>query len=212
MEWTEFYRERDYDRIAYLAGEDMPDLLERFFERTRVPDTMLSVGCGPAVTEFAVAERHPGTTVHGVDVSEDLMTDNRALASEADLDTLTFAVDALPDLDTDGQYDLVYCVATLFFVADVDRALGALWDRVAPGGHLVVSYPSAGTRRGALEMDEQSRAFFSLVVGEENLRTREDVEAVLGVETSDFWDAVDAPDEPFVAFAPTVYVRRPEIE
>ncbi|MWG34925.1 class I SAM-dependent methyltransferase [Halomarina oriensis] len=208
MEWTEFYRERDYDRIAYLAGEEMPDLLERFFERTRVPETMLSVGCGPAVTEFAVAERHPETSVHGVDVSEDLMRDNRDLAADANVENLTFAVDTLPDLDTDGEYDLVYCVATLFFVKDVDRALESLWDRVAPGGHLVVSYPSSGTRRGALEMDEQSQAFFSLVVGEENLRTRADVESVLGVKTADFWAAVDAPDEPFVTFAPTVVVQK----
>ncbi|MFD1513051.1 class I SAM-dependent methyltransferase [Halomarina rubra] len=207
MEWTEFYRERDYDRIAYLAGDRMPDLLERFFERTRVPKTMLSVGCGPAVTEFAVAERHPETTVHGVDVSEELVADNRDLASDADLDGLTFAVDALPDLDTKGHYDLVYCIATLFFVADVDRALESLWERVAPGGHLVVSYPSEGTRRGALEMDEQSQAFFSLVVGEENLRTRADVESTLGVETRDYWDAVGT-DESFVEFAPTVYARK----
>ena len=208
MEWTEFYRERDYDRIAYLAGEEMPDLLDRFFERTRVPEAMLSVGCGPAVTEFAVAERHPETTVHGVDVSTDLVADNRDLAADAGLENLTFAVDALPDLDTDGAFDLVYCVATLFFVADVDRALEALRERVAPGGYLVVSYPSTGTRRGALEMDEEAREFFSLVVAEENLRTREEVEATLGVETADFWAAVDAPDEPFVEFAPTVYARR----
>jgi trans-aconitate methyltransferase len=208
MEWTEFYRERDYDRIAYLAGEEMPDLLDRFFERTRVPDAMLSVGCGPAVTEFAVAERHPETTVHGVDVSTDLVADNRDLAAEAGLENLTFAVDALPDLDTDGAFDLVYCVATLFFVADVDRALEALRERVAPGGYLVVSYPSTGTRRGALEMDERSREFFSLVVDEENLRTRADVESVLGVDVDDFWAAVDVPDGPFVEFAPTVYARR----
>jgi trans-aconitate methyltransferase len=208
MEWTEFYRERDYDRIAYLAGEEMSDLLDRFFERTRVPEAMLSVGCGPAVTEFAVAERHPETTVHGVDVSTDLVADNRDLATDAGLENLTFAVDALPNLDTDGAFDLVYCVATLFFVADVDRALEALRKRVAPGGYLVVSYPSTGTRRGALEMDEEAREFFSLVLAEENLRTREEVEATLGAETADFWAAVDAPDEPFVEFAPTVYARR----
>ncbi|MFC5971264.1 class I SAM-dependent methyltransferase [Halomarina salina] len=208
MEWTEFYRERDYDRIAYLAGDDMPDLLGRFFSRTRTPDTMLSVGCGPAVTEFAVAERHPETAVHGVDVSEDLIGDNRELAADAGLGNLTFAVDSLPDLDAGGEYDLVYCVATLFFVEDVDRALESLWSRVAAGGFLVVSYPSTGTRRGAMAMDEQSRAFFSLVVGEENLRTREAVESVLGTAVEDFWDAVDAPEEPYREFAPTVYARR----
>lgn len=208
MEWTEFYRERDYDRIAYLAGEAMPDLLDRFFERTRVPETVLSVGCGPAVTEFAIAERHPETTVHGVDVSAELVADNRELAADAGLENLSFAVDALPALDVEGTYDLVYCVATLFFVADVDRALDALWNRVGPGGHLVVSYPSTGTRRGAMAMDERSRAFFSHVVAERNLRTRAEVESALGVDAADYWEAVDAPDEPFVEFAPTVYARR----
>ncbi|MFC7156073.1 class I SAM-dependent methyltransferase [Halomarina halobia] len=209
-DWEAFYRERDYDRCAYLAGEAMVDHLDRFFERVGVPGTLLSVGCGPAVTEFALAERHPDLDVLAVDLSATVVADNRALAAERGLDNLSFAVDALPDLSTDGRFDLVYCVATLYFVEAVADALRALWARVAPGGYLVVNYPTEATREWAREeLDPWRRdEFFHLVRDGANLLTREEVARATGGEARDYWAAVGVGDEPGAERAPTAYVRR----
>lgn len=194
-DWDEFYRNADYDRCVYLAGRDMADLLVRFFERVGTPGTFASVGCGPAVALFDLAERFPGTDFYGFDVSEKVVADNRERA--ADRENLHFAVDALPDLDADHRYsdrrfDVVYSAATLNFVTEVERALRSLHDRVAPGGHLVVNYPNEALREEAEGFDGRKREAFSLVLEGENLLTEADVERVLDAEVRDYWSAVDA--------------------
>lgn len=203
--WRSFYEERDYDRCAYLEGEDMVDYAELLFESVGVPDTVASVGCGPAVVEFELADRYPGTEFRCFDVADRVVADDRELARERGLDNLEFEVAALPDAELGGPYDLVYCVATLYFVADVERALRTLFEAVDPGGHLVVSYPDRRLQEWVAEQDEEKREFFELVAEGENLLTQEEVEAVLGVETRDYWDlSEDPPDR-----TGTVYARRP---
>jgi trans-aconitate methyltransferase len=202
--WRAFYDERDYDRCAYLEGEEMVDYAEALFERVGVPDTVASVGCGPAVVEFELAERYPDTQFRCFDVAEGVIADNRDLARERGPDNLAFEVAALPDADLGGPHDLVYCVATLYFVEDVERALRTLYDAVAPGGHLVVSYPDRRLREWVREQGEEKRAFFELVADGENLLTPAEVRAVLG-DVRDYWAlAEDPPDR-----TGTVYVRRP---
>ncbi|WP_323191450.1 class I SAM-dependent methyltransferase [Halostella sp. PRR32] len=198
MDWDEFYREAEYDRCAYLAGEEMADLLALFLETVAgddgaMPRDLSSVGCGPAVVPFELAERYPEMDVYGYDLSETVVRDNRHLAAERGLENLHFAVDELPDLATDREFDVVYCVATLYFVADPESALRALFDLVREGGHLVVNYPTERLQRAVREeFDERKREAFHLVRDGENLITRERVGEVLGAKPHDYWSAVDA--------------------
>lgn len=203
--WRTFYEERDYDRCAYLDGEAMVEHAVTFFDRVGVPETVLSVGCGPAVTEFALAERYPDTEFVCVDVAERVITDNRALARERGVENLAFAVDELPDLAVDGRFDLVYCVATLYFVAEVEAALTALSDRVDDGGHLIVSYPTTELQAWVREQDEEKRAFFELVERGENLTTAARIEALLDTAVIDYGALVGAGDD---EVADTVVVER----
>lgn len=208
--WDEVYGEGTYDRRAYLGGDEMVECLERFVERFGPFDDVVSVGCGPAVVPFALAERYPAVEFTGLDVSESVVADNRELAAERDLENLSFAVDALPDLATDRRFDLVYCVATLFFVADVETALERLYDLVRPGGYLVVNYPNERTREWAREHDDEKRVDFSLVAEGANVLTESEIGALLDAEPRDYWDAVDAADADFVTpDKPIVYVERP---
>ena len=192
--WQTFYEQREYDRCAYLDGEAMVEHAVAFFEYAGVPETVLSVGCGPAVTEFALAERHPDTEFVCVDVAERVVADNRGLARERGIENLAFTVDALPDLAVDGRFDLVYCVATLYFVADVDAALRALYDRVADGGHLIVSYPTTDLQSWVRQQDEERRAFFELVERGENLTTAADIESLLDASVTDYGALAGADD------------------
>jgi len=202
--WQRFYEERDYDRCAYLDGEAMVEHAVTFFERAGVPETVLSVGCGPAVTEFELARRYPDTTFVCVDVAEQVIVDNRALARQAGVDNLAFVAGVLPELAIDGRFDLVYCVATLYFVAEIDDALRALFDRVAQDGHLIVSYPTTALRSWVREQDDEKRAFFELVERGANLRTAAAIRELLDAEVTDYGDLVGA-DE---AVAGTVVVER----
>lgn len=204
-DWERFYADLDYDRCAYLEGEAMVDYAEALFDRVGVPGTFASVGCGPAVVEFELAARYPETEFRCFDLAEGVIADNREVARERGLDNLAFEVAALPEADLGGRYEVVYCVATLYFVADVEAALRTLFEAVEPGGHLVVSYPDRRLREWVSERDERTRAFFELVADGENLLTADDVERILGAELHDYWAlAEDPPDR-----TGTVYVRRP---
>ena len=192
--WQRFYAEREYDRCAYLDGEAMVDHALAFFETVGVPETVLSVGCGPAVTEFALAERYPETEFVCLDVAQTVVHDNRELARERGLANLTFLTGALPELPISGRFGLVYCVATLYFVADVPAALRALYDRVAADGHLVVSYPTAELQSWVREQDEEKRAFFELVDRGANLTTAAEIERLVDGPVSEYGAVVGADD------------------
>lgn len=211
--WREFYAERDYDRLAYLAGEEMVDAVETFLDEVVVDDgeglidSFASVGCGPAVTELALARRHPEIDFHCYDVAETVVADNREIATEAGRTNVSFAVAGLPDLDLGRTFDVVYCVATLYFVADVERALETLFAHVAPGGYLIVTFPGERTREWADGHEAWRREFFEPVVEGVNLLTAGDVERVLDTSVADFWAAVDASAVDRDVH-PAVYARR----
>lgn len=209
-DWESFYRQADYDVCAYLGGDAMPDLLARFFERTRVPDDVAVVGCGPALTEFELAERYPDVEFYGYDVSETVVRDNRDRAAGAGLENCRFAVDALPDLQVDRQFDLVYCVATLYFVREARRAVRALFERVRPGGYLVVNYPNRYTMWAAdREFEGHKREAFELVIDGANLLSYDAIREETGRQPRSYWRLVGAEDEAFVDRGrPCVYVQR----
>ena len=190
--WRQFYRERDYDRCIYREGEAMIDYLETFFERTGVPETVLSVGCGPAVLELEIADRHPEMELTCVDVAEQVIEDNRERAAEEGIGNIAFRVGELPNLDLGQQFDLVYCIATTYFVREVDTALRTLYERVEPSGYLVADYPSERLQEWVAEQDEQKQAFFDLVAAGENIRTTEEIQAVFDEEIREYGQAVDA--------------------
>ena len=190
--WRAFYRERDYDRCIYREGEAMIDYLEAFFERVGVPKTILSVGCGPAVLEFAIAERYPATELTCADVAERVIEDNRDRAHERGIDNISFRVGSLPDLDLGQQFELVYCMATTYFVRDVEAALRALYDHVDSGGYLVADYPSERLQEWVAEQDEDKQAFFDLARTGENIRTAAEIHAVFDEEIREYGQAVDA--------------------
>ncbi|WP_227353184.1 class I SAM-dependent methyltransferase [Haladaptatus salinisoli] len=198
MDWERFYRRADYDRCAYIGGERMADLAGRLFDRVGTPDDFASVGCGPAVVPFRLAERYPDTEFFGFDLSETVVRDNNEKATVEGVENLQFAVGSLPDLDTDRQFDVVYCVATLYFVEEPRRAIESLYARVRDGGHLVLNYPNEASREQFdEEFEGRKRESFELVLSGANLISEDVVREVTGAETRNYWELVGAEDEEF---------------
>ncbi|WP_255151680.1 class I SAM-dependent methyltransferase [Halorarius halobius] len=212
IDWNRFWTDAEGDRRASAAVGQFgkADLLDRFFERVGVPDSFASVGCGPGAVPLAVARRHPAD-VYGYDAADSAVEQARAAVREAGVDA-TFETAALPAFDPGRRFDVVYCYATLHYVRDVEAALSALFAATAPGGHLVFDYPNPATREQyADDLDDDGRERFALVLSGESVLTREDVEAALDAPVHDYWDAVDAPDEPWTGpHHPCVYAKRPE--
>jgi SAM-dependent methyltransferase len=208
FDWERFYAEDSGDPGAYVGGAAMADHLETFCEDVGPPETAYAVGCGHAATELAVADRFDDLSWVCSDRSPSAV---RATRDRAGARTdVTFLVEALPELAVDATFDLVYCVATLYFVADVERALAALYERVAPGGHLVITYPNRYTKVWAESVDDpETRAAFSLVREGRNLLTYADIADVLGTTPRSYWTAVDAREADYATErSPAVYVPR----
>lgn len=218
--WESFYADGDWERGAYIGGDDMADHLDAFVDFVGGVGSVLSVGCGPATAEFEVARRRPDVAVHCVDPAASVVEANRKKAARDGVENVTFAVAGLPDLDLDGgegsdtrTYDVVYCMAVLYFVPDSGPALQSLWDVVAPGGALAFTYPNRRMQSWARSIeDPERRAAFSLVADGENLLSYDRIQAVLGTYPRNYWRAVDAdPDAEYVTRtgSPAVYLRKP---
>lgn len=227
IDWSEFWREADADEreTAEASTSHARDVLSGFIEETGVPNALADVGCGTGVVAFHVAEQYPGTTVVGYDAAESVLVENRERADTRDRDDVRFEHTVLPEFDPGRQFDVVFCYATLGYVAEAERALRNLYDAVAPDGHLVFSYPnrlaSAHYRRVVesepTEADFAGSGFdpdryaerFRLVVESMNLLSYEHIHEVLGTWPRSVFSVVERPD---VRYAwrqhPLVYVPK----
>ncbi|WP_205254097.1 MULTISPECIES: class I SAM-dependent methyltransferase [Halostella] len=84
IDWNQFWREADDDarESAVPSAHHVRGMLADFFAEKGAPDSFASVGCGPGVVAFDVAERHPATTVVGYDAAEPILAENRERARE----------------------------------------------------------------------------------------------------------------------------------
>ena len=154
------------------------------------------VGCGPATTLFALAARMPECAFDGFDSSRKVLNLNRRKARSEGLRNLGFHHAELPDMRTDGSYDMIICIATLHYVEDIRRGIEQLHRMVRPGGYLVFNYPNrvqqAATRREARTDPLVSRRF-ALVLSGANLLTQMGIADVLRQRPRSFWREVDEP-------------------
>jgi SAM-dependent methyltransferase len=219
--WEAFYEDGDFGRGAYVGGDDMTDHLDAFLdhaERDHGGDpvtSVASIGCGPAAAEFGVARRRPAVDFYCYDAAASVVDANHEKADDEGVDNVAFDVAALPDTGIDRQFDVVYCMAVLYFVRDVDAALRELWRLTAPGGHLAFTYANRRMQSWAQGLTDEShdkREAFSLVADGANLLTYDRIHDVLGTYPRSYWTAVDAdPDADYVqrTGSPAVYVRKP---
>lgn len=198
FDWDEYWRtwdgESDEDYTASVSGGHF-DRLERFFERTGVPADAAFVGCGPGILANAVAAAHPGTQVVGYDAAEIVITRNREVHS--DRPNVSFGIAVLPEFEVERWFELVFCYATLHYVRDSERAVENLYRRVRPGGHLVCNYPNEAYREDHREVTGKLRERLKLPIEGENLLSRPRINEILGADTRNSWELVDA-EGPFV--------------
>jgi len=147
-----------------------------------------------------------------VDAAPAVVDANREKAREEGVENVSFDVATLPDTGIDREFDVVYCMAVLYFVRDAEAALRELWRLTAPGGYVAFTYPNRRLQAWARDLDDEKREAFSLVAAGENLLTYDRIQDVLGTYPRSYWTAVDAdPDAEYVTRtgSPAVYVRKP---
>jgi ubiquinone/menaquinone biosynthesis C-methylase UbiE len=142
---------------------------------------VLDVCCGSGATAIPAAEAvGPFGTVLGVDLAESLLQLARGKAAAAGLGNVEFRA---ADIETlkfpEASCDAVVCQFGIFFLEDMEAALGRLWSFVAPGGALAV------TTWGPRVWEPAMGAFHRLVLAE-----RPDLH-----QPHRPWDRISTPDQ-----------------
>ena len=121
IDWERHWERTDRDELAEMraAGTRMADRLERYVEP--FPTTLADVGCGPAFMLFELAAAHPESEFLGVDPASSVLERNRELAADRGLSNLRFRRGSLPTLELDREFGCVTCIATLHYVAEIER-------------------------------------------------------------------------------------------
>lgn len=110
---------------------DVPRLLDFIPER----GSLLDVGCGTGLLDYAIAKRRPGLTVSGVDIDERAVT----LANRYNrLPNVTYAAQSLSEVN--GLFDCISFVDVIHHtLEDEARGLLNLAARLlAPGGRVLI--------------------------------------------------------------------------
>lgn len=186
IDWDVFWLDADEDRknMAATGQYGKAEELEQFFVERLYPGTVGSFGCGPADCERSIAVRHPDIGFYCYDTAASVIEQNR---QETDLANLEFRVETLPEIETKRQFDIVYCFATLFYVAEIEAAVENLYARVRQGGYLLFDYLNrlspAGFRRVIDHPGNDTEWFqrrYALVLDRENLLSYERIHDLLG--------------------------------
>jgi trans-aconitate methyltransferase len=75
FDWETYWAEREDNEVAARFALGMAEKLDAFIDWRGV-SSFADFGCGPATMMLALAERHPSTSFHGFDVSQNVLSKN----------------------------------------------------------------------------------------------------------------------------------------
>ena len=226
MDWNRFWTTADdADREGATASSSHArEVLAEFLAARGAPDSLADVGCGPGLVAFDVADRYPDADVVGYDTARSVIEENRERAREEGTGNIRFEQATLPAFDPSREFDVVFCYATLGYVVEAERAVEALYETVAPGGCLVVTYAnrlSRGHYRSVAEGPKETLADtpgfdpdrytkrFGPVIEGENLLSYECIHELLGTWPQSVFSVVDRPEIQWAwRHHPLVYVPK----
>jgi SAM-dependent methyltransferase len=108
---------------------------------------LLDAGTGRGDIALHCARLHPDWRVHGIDLEDDRVERCRTAAQNLALSNVTFSRDNLLNLSATAQYDLITNTDVLEHIEDDRGAMTNLARALAPGGYLLLTFPSVPQRR-----------------------------------------------------------------
>ncbi|MEM6422318.1 MAG: class I SAM-dependent methyltransferase [Pseudomonadota bacterium] len=121
--------------------------LERTRSHLRVADRVLEIGCGTGSTALRLAGAVGDYTASDISPAMIAIAEEKAAASQAG--NLRFVTGALSDAPrTDGGFDAVLAFHLIHLVDDLPAALGAIAERLRPGGVFISKTVCLGERGG----------------------------------------------------------------
>lgn len=108
------------------------------------PIRLLDAGASDGLLSLALAKRHPGWSLLGVDLRDDLLNGARARAEARALANARFVPADLTQPLPESGFDVVLALECLHEIPDDEQALEIMARALAPGGLLVIQVPDRG--------------------------------------------------------------------
>lgn len=187
----------DVTRKHYLLGRDR--LIDRL--APAAADGVLELGCGTGRNLIRAAQRYPGRTFFGIDVSTEMLTSARESVAHAGLSArVSLAHADVMALDTRGlfarpRFERVFISYSLSMMPDWQAVLDIALDLVAPGGQLhIVDF---GRQEG---LPAWFRTGLRRWLGLFHVTPRDDLELVLAMRAAQR-DATLVVEQPYRGYA-----------
>jgi S-adenosylmethionine-diacylgycerolhomoserine-N-methlytransferase len=195
----------DITRKHYLLGRDR--LIDQLAPSAAAG--ALELGCGTGRNLIRAAQRYPGRTFFGIDVSTEMLTTAREAIARAGLSSrVCVAYGDVMALDTGAlfarpDFERVFISYSLSMMPDWQRVLDIALDLVAPGGQLhIVDF---GRQE---QLPAWFRAGLRRWLGLFHVTPRDDLEPVLAMRTAPR-NVTFAVERPYRGYAQYVRVRLP---
>jgi len=226
IDWTDYWTDADDAdrRDASPSAQYVLDPLRELLADRGGADSLADVGCGTGTVAFAIAEEYPDATVTGYDAAGPVVEENRQRAAEREGPTPGFEQATLPAFDPDRQFDAVCSFYTLCYVPEIEEALQALYDAVAPGGALVLTYHNSLAQSHFQGIAEDPHEHlgehspwdpdrfadrFAAVIDGEAVLSHERIHDVLGTWPQSVWSVAEETERyPAWRHNPLVYVPK----
>ncbi|MEM0948559.1 MAG: class I SAM-dependent methyltransferase [Pseudomonadota bacterium] len=137
MDATYRYQRLIYDatRVFFLFGRN------RLIAEMDVPNggSVLEIACGTGRNLARIGRRYPGSVLHGIDISSEMLRTARAkLGPAVPLGKGDARCFAAPALVGSGTFDRIVLSYAVSMIPDWSRAVDSALDHLAPGGSLHV--------------------------------------------------------------------------
>jgi len=193
IDWDLYWTKETESKDMIKGARNMANRISIFIDEHEIGN-IADFGCGPGTTLFILAKKYPDLNFTGFDSSVSVIKQNQLKVRKMGLRNIRFECEILPDIETKEMFDLIYCIATLYYVRDIKRAVLNLYKRVSERGFLIFNYPNRFSmfwyRNWIKSNENEKKKRFSLVLSGENLLTLREIKRVIGKRTNNFWNAV----------------------
>jgi SAM-dependent methyltransferase len=104
--------------------------------------SIIDLGCGKGIFTFELAKRYPRARVVGVDLDEEQIRINRAIAEKRGIRNIEFQLGDILKMSFENEFDLALSVDNLEHIEDDVGALQIVRRALKPGGALVCHVPA----------------------------------------------------------------------
>ena len=111
-------------------------------------ERVLDVGCGTGRMDLDLVDRFPGTTVHGIDSSADMIRVANNLAQSLGETRVSFECADAITWTTAEKFDVIVSNSAMHWVLPAETGYRNLYEWLRPGGRMFVGTSGAGTYKG----------------------------------------------------------------